>query len=81
VSQQIQHVFPRIGTVLRHETRRKGVKNILLAKIVKTDSKTGKGILYGDKIYDNMTDAARAAGGYSVNGWVYWKIGRNKKRN
>ena len=70
----IQHVLPPVGTVLRHEIRRKGGNNILLAKIVKTDSKAGKGILYDDKIYDNMTTAARAAGGYVVNGWVYWKI-------
>lgn len=72
---KIQHVMPPIGTILIHKTRGKGKENETLnAKVIKTESKTGVGILVGNKTYASMTGAACAASGYNVDGWIYWKI-------
>jgi hypothetical protein len=73
--QKMQHVIPSVGTILIHKTRLKGTKcKTLYATIVETQTKTGISVLHGKKIYNSMTAAARAAGGYRVNGWTYWKI-------
>jgi len=78
---KIQHTMPPIGTILMHQTRGKGAENqILFAEIVKADNRAGVGILYDKKIYGTMSAAAYAAGGYSVDGWMYWKVKRKLKR-
>ena len=75
----IKHEMPPFGTVLVHKTRPKqGESTKLFAKVVKTDSKNGVGILCDGKIYRSMTAAARVAGGYIVDGWNYWKNDKRK---
>jgi len=74
-SQKIMpHKMPPAGTVLVHKTRPRSGKGVILyAKVVQMSPESGIGIFYSGQIYKTMSAAARAAGGYMVDGWLYWK--------
>ena len=77
----IRHQMLEIGAELIHQTRPKeGPRKILNATVIditpgiKKGSKSHIFIRYDGKIYQSISAAARAASGYTVDGWDYWKI-------
>lgn len=67
---KIVHEWPPVGTKLIGRSRKKEVH----AEVVNSKTKTGKAILFKNKTYSSMSGAAYAATGYSVGGWIFWKI-------
>jgi len=70
-----------IGEELIHQTRPKhGPSKILDATVIDITPGIKRGannhifIRYDGKIYQSISAAARAASGYTVDGWDYWKI-------
>lgn len=66
---KIQHKIPPVGAKLAGRTRGQYV----FAEVVQAETKTSVGILFDGTVYESMSGAARAATGYSINGWVFWK--------
>lgn len=66
---KIVHEWLPDGTKLRGRSRKKE----FYAEVVSSKTKTGKARLFNNKMCESMSGAARAATGYSVDGWIFWK--------
>ena len=66
---KIKHEMPPVGTRLKGRTK----GNDVYAEIVSREKDT-VGILFNGVVYDSMSAAARAATGWSIDGWLFWKI-------